>query len=152
MHLFVDADAMPVPAKEVIFKLAKRLQIHTTLVANQGMYTPKGDLVKMQVVEAGPDQADDWIVESCRTDDVVITADIPLADRVVTKGALAITPRGDLLNSQNIKQRLATRDLLDQLRSSGEITGGPPAYSDRDRQTFTNQLDKIITRQLRKQA
>ena len=149
MKVYIDADACPREAKEALYKVTERLKIDLVLVANQYIQTPSKTHITCLVVPAGPDVADDKIVELCESGDLVITSDIPLADRIVKKGALGLDSRGKVFDERNIANRLATRDLLDELRSSGIDTGGPPPYSPRDRQTFINSLDRLLTKLLK---
>jgi uncharacterized protein YaiI (UPF0178 family) len=146
MEIWVDADACPVEAKEVLYKDSKRLQIAMTLVANQMMWVPKSDLVRFELVGAGADVADRRIVELLKAGDLVISADIPLASAAVAKGATVLDPRGEVLDAENVGARLAARNLMDELRGSGLETGGPAAYSARNKQDFANQLDRLLTR------
>ena len=144
MKILVDADACPRAVKEILFRAVQRLKIPTTLIANQYMHVPLADHIDSVAVPAGPDEADDRIVELTEADDLVITADIPLADRVVAKGATALDPRGTLLTAANIKERLATRDLLDELRNAALVEGGPSSYGNRDSQAFADQLNQFL--------
>ena len=144
MKILVDADACPRAVKEIIFRAAQRRQIPTTLIANQYMRVPLSDHIDSIAVAAGQDKADDRIVELAEADDLVITADIPLADRVVAKGATALDPRGKLLTAANIKERLATRDLLEELRNAALVEGGPSSYGERDSQAFADELNKFL--------
>ena len=149
MQILVDCDAMPVVIRDILSRAAERRGIAVTLVANQRLAPVNSRLVKSIIVPVGPDAADDRIVELVEAGDLVITADIPLADRVVSKGAYAINPRGELYTEENIKERLATRDFLTELRSGGEITGGPPTFNQKDRRIFADQLDLFLTRHCR---
>ncbi|MBN2641753.1 MAG: YaiI/YqxD family protein [Victivallales bacterium] len=149
MHIYVDADAFPNPLKEIIYKTVIRLNIKLTLVACQYMRVPDSPLISMRVVSTGQDAADDEIVELVEAGDLVITADIPLADRIVHKNAHAINPRGELYTEANIKQRLSMRNFMEELRNNGMETGGPPAFNAKDRQEFANQLDKFLTARLK---
>jgi uncharacterized protein len=146
MQIWVDADACPVEAKEILFKFVKRLKIPLTLVANQMMRFPKSDLIRFELVAAGADVADQRIVELLSAGDLVISADVPLAADAVARGAVVLDPRGDVLTSDNVGGRLASRNLMDELRGSGMQTGGPAAYSARDKQAFANQLDRWLTK------
>jgi uncharacterized protein YaiI (UPF0178 family) len=150
MHIYVDADAFPNPLKEIIYKAVQRLNLKLTLVACQYMRVPDSPLISMRVVATGQDAADDEIVELAEAGDLVITADIPLADRIVRKNAYAINPRGELYTEINIKQRLSMRNFMEELRNNGMETGGPPAFNPKDRQEFANQLDKFLTARLKK--
>ena len=144
MQILVDADACPRAVKEILFRAVQRRAISTTLVANQYIRVPGSEHILSIAVLDGPDQADDRIVELVQAGDLVITADIPLADRVVGKGATALDPRGTLLTEANIKERLATRDLLDELRSAELVGGGPSAFGARDTQAFANELNRFL--------
>lgn len=146
MQILIDADATPVAIKEILFRAAERNNIMLILVANQPMKHPGSPFISSIVVPAGPDEADDRIAEILQPGDLVITADIPLADRVVTKGGFALNPRGVFYTEANIKERLAMRDLMDELRNSGINTGNQAAFSNRDRQAFANQLDRFLTK------
>jgi len=146
MKIWVDADACPVVIKEILFRAATRTKIETILVANQPIRIPPSPYIKMRQVPQGFDVADDEIVKQLESGDLVITSDIPLAAEAIEKGALALSPRGELHTSDNIKARLNMRDFLDTMRSSGIDTGGPPALSQSDRMAFANQLDKFLAR------
>ena len=146
MKIWVDADACPKVIKEIIFRVAERTGIATVLVANQLFRFPQSPVISFIQVEQGPDVADDMIANSCRAGDIVITADIPLAARVVEKAAHAIDPRGRLHTAENIRQTLGMRDFMDSLRGSGIPTGGPPAISQRERTDFANCLDQIVAK------
>ena len=146
MQIWVDADACPVEAKEILYKVSKRLQIRITLVTNQMMWIPKSDLISLELVKAGADVADRRIVELLNAGDLVISSDIPLAANAVARGATVLDPRGEELNADNVGSRLAARNLMDGLRGSGMETGGPAAYSARNKQDFANQLDRLLTK------
>lgn len=146
MRIIIDADATPVVIKTILFRAAERNRIPLILVANQSLKFPDSQYITAIVVPAGPDEADDRIAEIVNPGDLVVTADIPLADRVVTKGGNAINPRGDFYTKENIKEKLTMRDLMDELRSSGINTGGPSVFASRDRQAFANQLDRFLTK------
>jgi uncharacterized protein YaiI (UPF0178 family) len=150
MKIWVDADACPVVIKEILFKAADRTQIPTTLVANHNVRIPPSRYISFMQVSAGFDVADDEIVKRVETGDLVITSDIPLADEVITKKALALSPRGELYTASNIKSRLNIRDFMDTMRASGVNTGGPPALSQSDRQAFANHLDSILMKYIQK--
>ncbi len=146
MKILVDADAYPNVIKEILFRAAERRRIRLVLVANQQVKAPYSEYVSGITVPEGPDIADDRIVELVEPGDLVITADIPLADRAISKGGYVINPRGDLYTSENIKEKLVMRDLMTDLRSAGMETGGPSALRPKDRQAFANQLDRFLTR------
>ena len=149
MKIWVDADACPVVIKEILFRAAERTKITTTLVANQFLRTPTSPYIKMITVPGGFDVADAKIVEECTADDLVITADIPLAALVVAKGAHALNPRGELYTEVNIKERLAMRNLMDELRSNGVEINGPATFNNSDRKAFAAALDCFITKKLK---
>ena len=144
MKIWVDADACPVVIKEILFRAAQRTGLDLILVANQAVRIPPSRNIKMIQVASGFDVADNEIVKSMSAGDLVITADIPLAAEVIEKAGQALNPRGELYTVDNIKNRLAMRDLMDSLRSSGVDTGGPPPLNQSDRKSFANQLDRII--------
>ena len=144
MHIWVDADACPGVIKEILYRVAERTKLPLTLVANQWLKTPPYPSIRAVQVPKGFDVADNHIVEQAEAGDLVITADIPLAAAVIDKGALALNPRGELYSKENIRQTLDMRNFMDVLRSSGVETGGPPAFSHVDRQSFANQLDRFI--------
>jgi uncharacterized protein len=146
MQIFVDADAFPNVIKDILIRAAVRFHVPLVFVANQPVRIGQSANISSIVVPAGPDLADDRIAELAQPGDLVITADIPLADRVVAKGASAINPRGKLYTEENIKDRLAMRDLMNKLRDGGMITGGPSTFSRKDRQAFANQLNSFLTR------
>ncbi len=147
MKIWVDADACPVVAKEILFRAADRTGIQLTLVANQPMSTPRSDNIRSLQVPRGFDVADDEIVKRVEAGDLVITSDIPLAAEVIAKGAHALSPRGELHTRENIGAKLNMRDFMDTMRSSGvEMGGGPAAYSQRDKQEFANGLDRLLSK------
>ena len=146
MEIWVDADACPVVIKEILFRAAERTKITTTLVANQFLRVPASPYIKTITVPSGFDVADSRIVQECEIGDLVITADIPLAALVVVKGAHALNPRGELYTEANIKERLAMRNLMDELRGNGIEIGGPAIFNLSDRQVFAAALDKFIAK------
>ena len=150
MRILVDADACPKPVKELLYKTADRRKIEVLLVANQFMRVPPSDFIKSEIVSAGADEADDHIVDVMKEGDLVITADIPLADRVVKKKGWVLDSRGELITENNVGQRLAMRNLMEDLRTNGMETGGPSSYSNKDKQEFANQLDKFLTKNFKK--
>ena len=149
MQIWVDADACPKVIKEVLFTVAVRRKVKTTLVANSHLSVPSSPYLDFIRVGAGFDVADNEIVELANSGDLVITADIPLADKIVEKGATALNPRGQLYTEENIKGLLRMRHLMEELRSGGMVSGGPASLGARDKQDFTNQLDKFVTRRLK---
>ena len=148
MQIWVDADACPVVIKEIIFRAAERLQISTTLVANQMLRTPPSRFIRAIQVPSGFDVADAHIVEQLAAGDLVITADIPLASLVIERGAYALNPRGELYSTANIQEILTMRNFMDELRGAGVETGGPAAFSLADRQSFANQLDRFLAKHM----
>ena len=146
MKIWVDADACPQVIKEILFRAAERVQVPTTLVANTPLRTPPSAFVRSVRVGKGFDVADSWIVQQMEPGDLVITADIPLAAAVITRGGHAIDPRGELYSEDNVRERLALRNLMQELRSTGDILGGPAPVGPADRQRFANQLDRFLTR------
>jgi uncharacterized protein len=149
MRIYIDADAFPNVIKDILMRAAERLKVPLVFVANKPVRIDGNANVSVILVSAGHDVADDCIAELVQSGDLVITADIPLADRVVSRGAFALNPRGKLYTAENIKDCLATRGLMSELRDSGIITGGPATFGKKDRQTFANQLDSFLIRQLK---
>lgn len=147
IRIFVDADACPVKAE--VYRVAERHGVPVLVVANSPIAVPRDDLVQRIVVPSGPDAADDWIAGRAARGDIVVTADVPLAARCVKTGAQVITPTGKPFTENSIGMALATRNLLDQLRSTGEVTGGPKPFSARDRSAFLQELDRSILRSKR---
>lgn len=146
-RIYVDADACPV--KQEVYRVAARHRLRVTLVANAPMQVPESKRITLHMVKAGLDAADDWIVESAGPGDLVVTADVPLASRCLKKGARVLSPSGKPFSEDNIGDAVATRDLLSDLRSAGEATGGPPPITKRDRSRFLHQLDEMIRAVLR---
>lgn len=144
MKIWVDADGCPKAIREILFRMANRTEIITTLVANQFLQIPPSRYIKMLRVNSGYDVADNEIVKQLSTGDLVITGDIPLANDVVEKGGHAINPRGELYSHENIKERLNMRDFMDNLRASGIQTGGYAPLNACDVQAFANQLNKFL--------
>ena len=148
MKIWVDADACPGVIKEILFRAAERTAVETTLVANQQLRTPRSRYIKTLRVTPGFDVADNEIVKRLGVDDLVITADIPLAAEVIAKGGHALSPRGELYSKETIGARLNMRDFMDTMRASGIDTGGPPALSQSDRKAFAGHLDKLLLKGL----
>lgn len=146
MKIYVDADACPKVVKEILFRAVIRKQLELIMVANQVLQLPPHPNIKMLQVNKGFDEADNEIIRLITKGDLLITADIPLASSAVEKEALVINPRGKIYTRENIKQELATRDLMAHLRDNLEIRGGPAPYSDKDKTAFANILDKILTK------
>jgi uncharacterized protein YaiI (UPF0178 family) len=146
MKIWVDADACPNVIKEILFRSADKRKIYTILVANQFIRTPPSPFLSSVQVPSGFDVADNHIVQALEEGDLVITADIPLAAEVVEKQAWALNPRGEFYTKENIEQRLSLRNFMEEMRSTGQASGGPPPLNLRDRQTFANELDKFLSR------
>ena len=146
MQIWVDADACPNVIKQILFQAAERLQINTSLVANQHISTPPSRFIKSIQVAAGFDVADQEIVRLMSHGDLVITSDIPLASDVLDKDGHALNPRGSFYTSENIREELSMRQFMEDLRNSGIDTGGPSAFSQADRQAFANQLDRFLSK------
>src|SRR5271168_860485 len=149
ISIYIDADACPV--KQEIYRVAERharkgVALKVLVVSNSPIAVPRDEMIQRVVVGSGPDEADNWIAERARAGDIVITADVPLASRCVKSGADVIAPNGKPFTEESIGMVLATRNLLDSLRSSGEITGGPKPFSPRDRSAFLSALDQAIVR------
>ncbi len=144
MHIWVDADGCPVEVKNLLYKTAEKRQIQITFVANQILTLPTSPFIKMMLVPGGLDAADRKIVETVESKDLVITSDIPLAADVVAKGAKALNPRGELYTDVNMGDRLATRNLVEEMRSQGEKMRGPTGFTSKHKQSFANELDKWI--------
>lgn len=149
MKIWIDADACPRVIKEIIFRASERLQMPVSLVANSSLAKHNSRLVESIVVADGFDIADDYIAEHAAATDLVITADIPLAARIVAKGGIALDPRGELYTEENVGERLSIRDLMMELRSGGLVQGGPAQFSMTDRQKFASSLDRILTQMMR---
>lgn len=145
MKIWVDADACPQVIKDILFRAAQRAQILTTLVANTPLRTPASPFIRSLRVPKGFDVADHRIVQEMHAGDLVITADIPLAAEVIMRGAHALDPRGDLYTEDNVRDRLAVRNLMQELRSTGAVIGGPAPFDHSDRQRFANHLDRFLT-------
>jgi uncharacterized protein YaiI (UPF0178 family) len=150
MAIWIDADACPNVVKEILFRAAQRTKIPLILVANQLIRTPPSPYITSVQVAAGFDVADNHIAQQVSPGDLVITADIPLAADVVEKEAIALNPRGEKYTKENIKQRLTMRNFMEEMRSAGQATGGPPPLNQQDRQAFANALDRYLVIYLRK--
>lgn len=142
LHIYIDADACPV--KQEVYRVASRYHLDVTLVANSWMRIPDEQWIALEVVKDAFDAADDWIVQHLQPDDIVVTADIPLADRCLKEGAYVLGPTGKPFTEDNIGETVATRDLLSELRGAGRITGGPAPLQKRDRSRFLQKLDEVI--------
>lgn len=144
LAIYVDADGCPV--KDEVLRVAARYELSTTFVANMGLTLPQRPSVQLVVVGRGADAADDWIAEHAETDDIVVTADIPLAGRCLEKGARVLDPRGRETTPDDIGEALASRELMEELRGAGVITGGPPPFQKKDRSAFLQALDRVVQR------
>jgi len=149
MQIWVDADACPKPVKEIVYRVAERLQVNTTLVANSRLTIPRSPYLHFILVGSGFDVADNEIARLMQPGDLVITADIPLAADAIENEGYALNPRGQFYTRDNVQSALSMRNFMDSLRGAGEITGGPPAFSNTDRTAFANQLDRFLTKHLR---
>ena len=149
MQIWVDADACPAVIKDILFRVAERLQLSLTLVANKTLRVPTSRFIKTLQVPLGFDVADSKIVELTEPGDLIITADIPLAAEVIEKGGHALNPRGGFYTKDNIREYLTMRSFMEELRSSGVETGGPSSFSQADRQAFANQLDRFFAQRVK---
>lgn len=144
MRIWIDADASPRDVKDVVFRAASRLSVPVVVVANKAMFVPRSPLITMVQVPGGPDVADDHIAREAAAGDVAVTHDIPLAARLVDKDVVVIDPRGDVYDRENVGERLSVRDFMSDVRDTGVLTGGPAAYSARDKQRFASALDRAL--------
>jgi len=148
MTLFIDGDAFPNLLKPIVLRTIERLTLHTKVIANKKINIGNSRHIEYHIVEQGADEADHLIVELCEEGDLVITADIPLADRIIGKNAHAIDHRGELYSIDNIKQYLAMRNLMESIRESGEMTGGPKPFGQKDAHAFANQFNAFLAKNL----
>jgi len=144
MKLYIDGDALPNILKPILLRAIEKQQLDTYVVSNKKISIGDSAYINYMLVEAGADEADNKIVEMLDSSDLVITADIPLADRTISKDAHAIDHRGELYTKDNIKQYLAVRDLMQSIRDSGEMTKGPAPFGQKDAQSFANQFNKFL--------
>jgi uncharacterized protein YaiI (UPF0178 family) len=142
--IWIDADACPKAVKEILFKTSARLKIELSLVANAYQAIPHSPLINLTIVGKKLDEADQYIVDHLQSGELVITADIPLAAKVVEKEAFALNPRGELYTEENIGEILSMRDFMKELRDGGAITGGPSSFSPKDVEYFANALNKLF--------
>lgn len=149
MRVWIDADACPKAAKDLVVKFALKRGLELLLVAGQAQIKPAYACVRLIVVPSGPDAADDYLVEHAQPGELVICSDVPLADRLVKKGVAALDPRGREFDERNMGDKLAVRNLFTELREQGQVGGGQAPYAERDKQAFANSLDRILTRLLR---
>lgn len=148
MRIIIDADAFPNILKEILLRAVLKRKITTIFIANKRIAIPDVHHIAMEVVAQGPDEADHRITELCEPSDIVITADIPLADRIVTKGAVGLDPRGTIYDENNIKHLLAMRNLMEELRNNGEITGGPSAIGEKTVRAFADGLNRLLSKRI----
>ena len=146
VKIWIDADACPGPVRDIVFRAARRVGVPVTLVANRPLQLPRSPLITAVRVGPGLDEADHYLVQAAEADDLVVTADIPLAGRLVARGVAALNPRGERYSTENIQERLTLRHLKEELRSAGAATGGPMPYHNRDKQAFANALDRWLVR------
>ena len=144
MTIFVDADAFPNVLKEILLRFVMKRGIPTRFIANKKISVPDLPFISMEIAPLGADEADHLIAFTCKAGDIVITADIPLADRIVAKGAIGLDPRGIIYNQENIKSLLAMRNLMQELRDGGEITGGPSAIGEKEKRAFADGLNMLL--------
>lgn len=149
MKIWIDADACPRVIKEIVFRASERLDLPVLLVANKSLSKHETRLVESIVVADGFDVADDYIAEHAAPEDLVITADIPLAARIVANGCVALDPRGELYTEENVGERLSIRDMMMELRADGLVQGGPSQFNPTDRKRFASSLDRILTQFVR---
>ena len=145
MTIWVDADAAPREVKEILIRASQKRQVTVVFVANRVLNLPRTERLQMIKVEQGPDVADDYIADHCERDDLVISADVPLAARVVEKGGTILQPRGRVLDAENVEEALSVRDFGESLRATGIETGGPPPFKPIHKQKFSNALDRWLT-------
>ena len=146
LKIWIDADACPKIIKEHVYKIAASKNISVTLVANAQIWIPTSPLIDLVQVEQGADVADNYIAEHADRNDLIITADIPLAALIVDLGAIAINPRGEVYTEENISERLSIRDFMQELRDGGLETGGPPPFGTKDKAEFANSLNRILNK------
>ena len=148
MKIWIDADACPAPVKEIIFRASEKRNLSVCLVANQLQRVPRSGLITQIQVAKTPDAADHYIIQEAQDDDMVITADVPLAAELVAKKVHVINPRGEAYTEANVRERLNMRDMMEGLRGAGLVTGGPATYSEKDKQSFANALDRWLQKAL----
>lgn len=152
MKIWIDADACPAPVKEVVFRASEKRQLQVVLVANQLQRTPRNPLISQIQVAKTPDAADHYIIQESDITDMVVTADVPLAAELVAKKVHVINPRGEAYTEANVRERLNMRDMMDELRGAGMVSGGPPTYGEKDKQAFANALDRWLQKSLAKKV
>jgi uncharacterized protein YaiI (UPF0178 family) len=144
MQIWIDADACPRPVKETVFRAAEHKRIKVWVVANKTMFVPKSEFVTMKTVSGGPDIADDYIAEHAEKGDITITQDIPLAARLVEKEVVVLSPRGEVFDEDNIRERLSVRDFMSDLRDAGVQTGGPSGFGNKEKNRFASAFQKAL--------
>ena len=149
MKIWIDADACPGAVKEILYRASGRLNIPVCLVANADLYVPPSPLITAVRVPKGFDVADNYIVREMAPEDIVITADIPLAANIVEKGAVALDPRGELYSEENVRERLSVRNFMQDLRAGGLISGGPPPLKETDHKKFAAALDRLLAKKMK---
>jgi hypothetical protein len=149
VKLWIDADACPRAIKEIIFRAATRRNVQAWVVANRALALPRSPWILLRQVGSGPDEADNYIVENSSPDDIAVTADIPLAARLVEKGLAVLDPRGEEYSAENIGERLSLRNWMHEMRESGLETGGPSAFGAREARLFASAFDSLLARKLR---
>lgn len=150
MKIWIDGDACPRPVKQIVFRASERLGISVCVVANASLAVPASSLITAIRVPHGFDKADKYIAHEVGAHDLVITADIPLAAQIVAKGAVALDPRGELYTEDNVEQRLAMRNLMEELRNRELVRGGPAPFGAADRREFAAALDRLLTQRLKR--
>lgn len=145
MTIWVDGDAVPRPIKDVLIRAAQKRRVLVIFVANKFLHLPRSECLQMIRVDSGPDVADNYIADHCGSDDLVVSADVPLASRVVQKGSTILQPRGRILDADNVEEALSVRDFGESLRSTGIETGGPPPFKPSHKSNFSNALDRWLT-------
>jgi uncharacterized protein len=150
MKIWVDADACPGPIKELIIRTARRLKIHAIFVANKHISIPDSAFISTMRLEKDPEAVDERIVEVAEAGDLAVTQDIPLASALVPKGVIVMTPRGEIFTESNIRERLSIRNFMQDIREAGSITPGPRQFSQKDKQRFSDTLDREITKRMKR--
>ena len=144
MSIWIDADACPRAVKDMVFRTADHKNLEVWVVANKTMFVPTSKLIKMKTVAGGPDVADDYIAEHALKGDIAITQDIPLAARLVEKGVHVLSPRGEVYDEDNVRERLSMRDFMTDLRDAGVMTGGPSAFGNKEKHKFASAFQKLL--------
>ena len=146
MHIWIDNDGCPRIVRDIVYRNAARCKVVVRVVGNSFMQVPPGGAVEMITVDGGFDKADDYIAEHVKDGDLVITSDVPLAARIVSSGAIGISSRGEVFDPSNIADKLSTRNLMQELRSGGSISGGPPPFGEAEKRSFSNALDRLVSK------